>query len=49
MTSGSNPEHHIIKRHSNMTEVKSLGVHMNFLGTYSVHAKQMRVKFDGLA
>ena len=37
MTSGSSAEHHIIKQHSNATELKGLGVHMNFLGTFAYH------------
>ena len=49
MKSGSNPEEHIIRRHSNETEVKGLGVYMNFLGTFSSHAKTMKVKFDSMA
>jgi hypothetical protein len=49
MTSGSSAAHHIIHQHSNATEVKGLGVHMNFLGTFSHHAALMRTKFDGLA
>lgn len=49
MTCGNNPEHHIIRRHKNETEVKGLGVHMNFCGTFSGHARTMKVKFDGLA
>ena len=49
MTSGDNPEHHVIKRHANDTELQGLGVHMNFLGTFSLHAKFMKNKFDGLA
>lgn len=38
MTSGNIPEHHVIKRHTNTTELKGLGVHMNFLGTFNFHA-----------
>ena len=50
MTSGSSPEYHIIRQHSNTTELKSLGVHMNFMGTFSfLHATTMRLKFDGMA
>ena len=49
MTSGNSPEHHIIKQHSNDVESKGLGVHMNFCGTFSFHAKSMKEKFDGLA
>ena len=49
MTSGSNPEQHIIRQNSNDTEVKGLGVFMNFNGTFKTHAKNMRFKFDGLA
>jgi hypothetical protein len=49
MTSGSSPEHHIIRQHSNTTEVKGLGVHMNFMGTFALHATTMRLKFDGMA
>ena len=49
MTSGDAPEHHIIKRHSNETELKGLGVLMNFCGTFVAHAKAMQQKFDDLA
>lgn len=49
MTSGSNPETHIIRQHSNATELKGLGVHMNFMGTFAHHAATMRIKFDGMA
>jgi hypothetical protein len=49
MTSGESSEHHVIKRHSNVTELKGLGVHMNFMGTFKLHASSMRQKFDGLA
>jgi hypothetical protein len=49
MTSGSNPEQHIIRQLSNDTEVKGLGVFMNFNGTFKTHATHMRFKFDGLA
>lgn len=49
MTSGSSPEHHIILQHSNATEVKSLGVHMNCMGTFASHAATMRNKFDRMA
>lgn len=49
LTSGANPEQHIIRRHSNDAEIKGLGVYMNFLGTFSYHALQMRQKFDGIA
>ena len=49
MTSGAQPEHHIIRQHSNSTELKGLGVHMNFIGTFPHHAKTMRTKFDGIA
>ena len=49
MTSGSSPEHHIIRQHPNTTEVKGLGVHMNFFGTFAYHATSMRLKFDGMA
>ena len=49
MTSGASPEHHIIRHHSNDMELKGLGVHMNFSGTFSFHAKMMKQKFDGLA
>ena len=49
MTSGSGAEHHIIKQHSNTTELKGLGVHMNFMGTFAYHAATMRIKFDGMA
>jgi hypothetical protein len=49
LTSGTNPEHHIIKQHSNATEIKSLGIHMNFMGTFALHAKTMRFKYDSMA
>ena len=49
MTSGDSPEHHIIRQHSYVTEVKGLGVHMNFMGTFACHASAMRIKFDGMA
>ena len=49
MTSGSNPAPHTIRRLTNEDEVRSLGVHMNFHGTFAHHAKLMRFKFDGLA
>ena len=49
MTSGSSAEHHIIRQHSNATELKGLGVHMNFMGTFAHHAATMRLKFDGIA
>ena len=38
MTSGDTMEHHIITRHDNASALKGLGVHMNFLGTFSHHA-----------
>jgi hypothetical protein len=41
MTSGDFPEHHAI-------ELKVLGVHMNFMGTFQFHASTMSQKFDGL-
>ena len=49
MTSGRSPEHHIITRHSNDSELKGLGVYMNFKGTFALHAKMMKVKLDKLA
>jgi hypothetical protein len=49
MTSGSTLEHHIITRHDNATALKGLGVHMNFLGTFSHHAKLMKSKFASMA
>ena len=49
MTSGSNPEQHSIQQHGNETEIKGLGVHMNFNGSFATHAATMRTKFDGLA
>ena len=49
MTSGLSEEHHIIRQHSNVTELKGLGVHMNFMGTFAYHAATMRTKFDGIA
>ena len=49
MTSGDSPDHHIIKHHSNDVELKGLGVHMNFCGTFASHAMAMKQKFDGLA
>jgi hypothetical protein len=49
MTSGTLPEHHIIQRHLNTTELRGLGVFMNFGGTFDFHAKKMKEKFDGIA
>ena len=49
MKSGSSPEHHIIRQHSNTSEIKGLGVQMNFMGTFASHASTMRTKFDGMA
>ena len=49
MTSGASPEHHIIHQHNNATEIKGLGVNMNFHGTFAYHAQQMRIKFDTMA
>jgi hypothetical protein len=49
MTSGMSPDNHIIKRYSNESEIKGLGVYLNFTGTFSLHAKMMRTKFDALA
>jgi hypothetical protein len=49
MTSGTSPDHHVIKRHTNVIELKGLGVHMNFMGTFQFHSSNMRQKFDGLA
>ncbi len=49
MSSGTLPEHHIIQRHSNTTELRGLGVFMNFGGTFDFHAKNMKEKFDGMA
>ena len=49
MTMGSNPETHIITRKSNDTEMKGLGIHMNFQGTFAYHAKTMKTKFDAMA
>jgi hypothetical protein len=49
MTSGINPETHIIRRHTNKEALKGLGVLMNFHGTFEHHAKTMRFKFDELA
>jgi hypothetical protein len=49
MTSGASPEHHSICQHSNFTEIKGLGAHMNFMGTFALHAATMRIKFDGMA
>ena len=49
MTSGTRPEQHIIHQHANDKEIKGLGVHMNFFGTFEYHAMQMRAKFDAMA
>ena len=49
MTRGDSFEHHIIKRQSNETELKGLGVYKNFCGTFTSHAKSMKTKFDALA
>ncbi|KAI2513929.1 hypothetical protein MHU86_313 [Fragilaria crotonensis] len=49
MTSGTNPEYHIIRQHSNDTELKGLGVYMNFTGTFAQHAATLRIKVDGMA
>ena len=49
MTCGSNPETHLIRRHTNEEATKGLGVHMNFQGTVAHHAKTMRFKFNELA
>lgn len=49
LTSGTDPEHHIIKQHSNATELKRFGVHMNFMGTFALHAKMMRIKYNSMA
>ena len=49
MKSGSSPEHHIIRQHSNTSEIKGLGVQMNFMGTFASHASTIRTKFDIMA
>ncbi len=49
MTSGQSAEHHIITQHKNTTELKGLGVYMNFMGTFAYHAATMRTKFDRMA
>jgi hypothetical protein len=49
MTSGANPETHIIRRYTNEEALKGLCVHMNFHGTFEHHAKTMPFKFDELA
>ncbi len=49
MTSGMSPDNHSIKRYSNKSEIKGLGVYLNFTGTFSLHSKMMRTKFDALA
>jgi hypothetical protein len=49
MTSGISPDNHSIKRYSNESEIKRLGVYLNFTGTFSLHSKMMRTKFDALA
>jgi hypothetical protein len=46
---GMSPDNHIIKRYSNESKIKGLGVYLNFTGTFSLHAKMMRTKFDALA
>jgi hypothetical protein len=49
MTSGDSPDQHIIKCYSNESAQKSLGVYMNFRGTFALHAEMMKQKFDALA
>ena len=49
MTSGSSPEHNIIRQVDNDSAPKGLGVYMNFKGTFGVQAKTMRKKFDTMA
>jgi hypothetical protein len=45
MTSGDSPKHHIIHQRTNATELKGLGVHMKFMGTFAHHAATMWIKF----
>ncbi len=45
----TSPGHHIICQHSKSTELKGLGVYMNFMGTLAQHATTMWIKFDGMA
>ena len=49
MTSGSSPDHNIIRQVDNDKAPKGLGVYMNFKGTFGVQAKKMRLKFDTMA
>ena len=49
MTSKDNRVQHTIRHITNEEEVRSLGVHTNFHGTFAHHAKVMRLKFDGMA
>ena len=41
MTSGRNPEQHIIQQHANTKELRGLGVYLNFAGTFTELAKIM--------
>jgi hypothetical protein len=49
MTSGSSPDHNIIRQVDNDEAPKGLGVYMNFKGTFGFQAKEMRLKFDTMA
>jgi hypothetical protein len=49
MTSGSSPDHNIIRQLDNDKAPKGLGVYMNFKGTFGVQANKMRLKFDTMA
>jgi hypothetical protein len=49
MTSGSSPDHNIIRQVDTDKAPKGLGVYMNFKGTFGVQANKMRLKFDMMA
>ena len=46
MTSGSNPQHNLIRQVDNNSSPKGLGVYMNFKVTLCVQAQTMRTEFD---
>jgi hypothetical protein len=49
MTSGSSPDHNIIRQADNNEAPKGLGVYMNFKGMFGFQAKKMRLKFNTMA
>ena len=49
MTSGDSPEANIIHRIDNDTAARNLGVYLNASGTFSHHAKVVKMKSDTLA